>query len=455
MDIRLFLDPITMEKIMNEVKLGKYDDEYAFIFEAIHEKLNQSDSKQSEILLKMVDEEKHEVNKKSNIDESEKKRDGFRDGLSVTSLSDKSLKTLEMLILGNQKDTKEFSQDKIYGPESAGLIWIFHNRFFPVKIVLNIIAHLMFREKKTWLNLDEFSDEILDTIEKFVSKIHGNKSLDHSIHQGFPVPESILLERYEKMHKERPKAFRSNVRGFRGNTDEKIKQLAASRLTSSRLRFSSQFIGKSLMKDNGLVYSGACFEMGLLAARGEKKDLEITLSKNGLEFAMLKNPVIGNVEMEGDWEENKQNKTFSMDELDFIQKKIVERYELENNIIANILNMLKTIQDKDQTEITKKVREIFEEEKKQYMMQKFQDIIAKIHSNPDDDVIQWRVAGIMMERGTLKGKARDTLWQQLSSDVEQNGIPKEQAVKYLVEKHIQFQINGTMSRIKEISRLQR
>ena len=207
------------------------------------------------------------------------------------------------------------------------------------------------------------------------------------------------------MHKERPKAFRSNVRGFRGNTDEKIKQLAASRLTSSRLRFSSQFIGKSLMKDNGLVYSGACFEMGLLAARGEKKDLEITLSKNGLEFAMLKNPVIGNVEMEGDWEENKQNKTFSMDELDFIQKKIVERYELENNIIANILNMLKTIQDKDQTEITKKVREIFEEEKKQYMMQKFQDIIAKIHSNPDDDVIQWRVAGIMMERGTLKGKA--------------------------------------------------
>ena len=83
-------------------------------------------------------------------------------------------------------------------------------------------------------------------------------------------------------------------------------------------------------------------------------------------------------------------------------------------------------------------------------MQKFPDIIAKIHSSPDDDVIQWRVAEIMRERGTLKGKARDTLWQQLSSDVEQNGIPKEQAVKYLVEKHIQFQINATMSRIKEL-----
>ena len=51
MDIRLFLDPLTMEKIMNAVKSGKYDDEYAFIFAAIHEKLNQGDYKQSEIFL--------------------------------------------------------------------------------------------------------------------------------------------------------------------------------------------------------------------------------------------------------------------------------------------------------------------------------------------------------------------------------------------------------------------
>jgi hypothetical protein len=62
MDIRLFLDPITMEKIRDAVKSGKYDDEYEFIFEAIHEKLNQSDSKQSETLLEIVDEGKKEMN---------------------------------------------------------------------------------------------------------------------------------------------------------------------------------------------------------------------------------------------------------------------------------------------------------------------------------------------------------------------------------------------------------
>jgi hypothetical protein len=449
MDIRLFLDPITMEKIRDAVKSGKYDDEYEFIFEAIHEKLNQSDSKQSETLLEIVDEGTSDA-EWVEIGDSEKKRDEFRDGVSVHSLSDKSLETLERLILENQTDTKKFSQGEIYGPGSAGLIWIFHNRFFPVKIVVNIIAHIMVRENRPWLNLDEFSDEILDTIEQFVSEIQGNKSLDPSVHQGFPVPENTLFKRYEKMQKERPKAFRSNIRGFRGSVDDKIKQLVSSRLTSSRLRFSAQFIGKSLMKDNGLVYSGACFEMGLLAAKGDRKNLEITLSKKGLEFTMLKNPVIGNVAYEEDLESKEHNNTFSTEELDFIQKEIIEKYELENNIIAKILNMRKTIPDKDQTEITKKIREIFEEEKRQYLLQKFPDIIAKIHSSPDDDVIQWRVAEIMRERGTLKGKARDTLWQQLSSDVEQNGIPQEQAVKYLVEKHIQFQINATMSRIKEL-----
>ncbi|MBT5088136.1 MAG: hypothetical protein HOM71_11715, partial [Deltaproteobacteria bacterium] len=100
MDIRLFLDPLTMEKIMNAVKSGKYDDEYAFIFEAIHEKLNLSDSKQSETLLEIVDEGTSDA-EWIEIGDSEKKRDEFRDGVSVHSLSDKSLETLKMLILEN------------------------------------------------------------------------------------------------------------------------------------------------------------------------------------------------------------------------------------------------------------------------------------------------------------------------------------------------------------------
>jgi hypothetical protein len=441
MDIRLFLDPLTMEKIMNAVKSGKYDDEYAFIFAAIHDKLNQGDSKQSEILLETASDR---------LSEAEEPEIENHSGMSVHSLSDRTFKTLESLMEHGDNNLQVFSQDKIYGPESAGLIWIFHNRFFPIKIVLNIVSQIMVRENKTWFNLDDFSDEIAKTIEKFVLEIYQNTSLDSSVHQGFPLPQEALVERYEKMHKERPKSFRSNIRGFRGSVDDKIRQLVSTRQMSSRLRFFSQFVGKSTMKDHGLVYSGACFEMGLLAARGEKKDLEITLSQKGLEFTKLKNPAISFA----DGEKQNDKETFSKEECDFIQKEIVARYELEEIIVERILKMRKEILDGNQPEISKNVRRIFETEKGDYLSLKFPDKIDQIHSNPDTDVIQWQVIAIMSEHqkkeGVLKGRRRSEMWAKLSLDIERNGTSKEKALEYLVDKQIQFQINATMSRIKEL-----
>ena len=440
MDIRLFLDPLTMEKIMNAVKSGKYDDEYAFIFAAIHEKLNQGDSKQSEIFLET------ENNQLSNAEDPEIENHG---GMSVHSLSDKTFKTLENLMEHGHHNLQVFSQDKIYGPESAGLIWIFHNRFFPVKTVLNIVAQIMVRENKTWLNLDDFSDEIAKTIEMFVLEIYQNTSLDSSVHQGFPHPQEALIERYEKMRKERPKSFRKFVRRFRGSADDKIRQLVSTRQISSRLRFFYQFVGKSTMKDHGLVYSGACFEMGLLAARGEKKNLEITLSPKGLEFTKLKNPVISFV----DGEKQNDKETFSKEESDFIQKEIVARYELEKIIVEKILKIPSESLDGG-TEFSKSARRIFETEKGNYLSLKFPDKIAQIHSNPDTDVIQWQVVGIMNDHekkeGVLKGRRRSEMWAKLSLEVERNGTSKEKALAYLVDKQIQFQINATMSRFSEL-----
>ncbi len=191
--------------------------------------------------------------------------------------------------------------------------------------------------------------------------------------------------------------------------------------------------------------------MGLLAARWAKKKLEITLTPNGLDFTKLKNPVIAFV----DGEEPTNKDTFSKEERDFIRKKIVERYELENKIVTNILEMQKTIPNKeDQTEITKKIRKIFEDEKTHYLKQKFPDIMAtkKTHSISDVDVIQWRVVQILKEKGMINstGQKRDILWAQLSSEIEQKGISQKDVLEYLVDNNIQFQINGTMSRMKEL-----
>ena len=127
MDIRLFLDPLTMEKIMAAVKSGKYDDEYAFIFAAIHEKLNPVDSKQSETFA--------ETENKRLTEPEDSEFESHRN-VSVHSLSDSTFKTLESLMEPGNDNLQVYPQDKIYGEESAGLIWIFHNRFFPIKIVL-------------------------------------------------------------------------------------------------------------------------------------------------------------------------------------------------------------------------------------------------------------------------------------------------------------------------------
>ena len=103
MDIRLFLDPLTMEKIMAAVKSGKYDDEYAFIFAAIHEKLNPVDSKQSETFAetenkRLTEPEDSEIESDRNV--------------SVHSLSDSTFKTLESLMEPGNDNLQVYPQDK-------------------------------------------------------------------------------------------------------------------------------------------------------------------------------------------------------------------------------------------------------------------------------------------------------------------------------------------------------
>ena len=466
MQLRIPLDPITMEKIMKAVKSGKYDDEYDFISEAIDEKLNQGDSKQSESLLKAADD---------SLSEAEDTEIQISDGMLVHSLSDKTFKTLESLVEhnSNQTDVPEFSQEEIYGPESAGLIWIFHNRFFPVKIVLNIVAQLMVRKNQTWLNLDDEIDGIIKIIEKFVSEIYRNESLHPSIHQGFPLPAKVLVERYERMSKMKTKStsFKRNIRGFRGNMEEKINQLVLTRLTSSRLRFSSQFIGKSLEKDHGRVYSGACIEMGLLVARGEKKDLEITLSKNGLEFVRLENPAINFVDtgkVDPDhYERNFMdivNFTFSNKEIDFIQNRILSRYELENNIITTFSKKSwieyggKDGDDPTDSkpameggDFVPELKEIFEEGKKKYLIQNYPDIMAtkEKFSISDNDVRGWLAKKKAVDEQVPPKIRKKEIAKNLRF-FEGHSVSEKDVLGYLVDKNILFQLTGTLSRMREL-----
>ena len=438
MSLNLFLDPITRDKIIKILKTDSSDALYTFIYEAIHEKLNQD-----EVTLGGVTEHvknAHDAWNRNSV------------AVKVSPISDKSLKILESLMEQDSKkyEGKEFPQEDIYGPGAAGLIWIFHNRYFPVKIVLNIVAQLMVRENKTWLNLDEYRDDIIDALEIFVSEIYQNKSVDSDAPVGFPLPEKVLFERYQKMRKERPKSYRKNIRPFRGSTEDKIKQLVASRLRSSRLRFFSQFIGKSLEKEHGRVYSGACFEMGLLVARGEKRNLEITFSKNGFDFTKLKNPIMTFLE---NGEELEDKDTFSEEERNFILEKILVRYKLESRIMkilhewseASLAKGYEKMTDLEintrRLKLRNKTRDMLKHKKRTYLMEKFPDIMdtKQKYSISDEDVTDW-LAEVKIEKKPTANVRRE---------FKELGFREEDVLEYLVYKHLEFQVVGIMSRFYE------
>ena len=321
---------------------------------------------------------------------------------------------------------------------------------------------------------DDISDDLVNKIiEKFGSEIYRNESLHPSIHQGFPLPAKVLVERYERMSKMKTKStsFKRNIRGFRGNMEEKINQLVLTRLTSSRLRFSSQFIGKSLEKDHGRVYSGACFEMGLLVARGEKKDLEITLSKNGLEFVRLENPAINFVDT-GDVVEDHYarpddgivNFTFSNKEIDFIQNRILSRYELENNIITTFSKKSwieyggKDGDDPTDSkpameggDFVPELKEIFEDEKKKYLIQNYPDIMAtkEKFSISDNDVRGWLAKKKAVDEQVPPKIRKKEIAKNLRF-FEGHSVSEKDVLGYLVDKHLLFQLTGTLSRMREL-----
>ena len=108
----------------------------------------------------------------------------------------------------------------------------------------------------------------------------------------------------------------------------------------------------------------------------------------------------------------------------------------------------------DKSSNNHEIRKIFQKEKANYLLRKFPERISEIHSNPDADVRQWQVRVKMSKleekEGVLKGRRRSEMEAKLSSEVERKGTSEETALAYLVVKQIQFQINATMSMIREL-----
>ena len=208
------------------------------------------------------------------------------------------------------------SPEEVYGIEQTGLIWGFHNRFFPVKFIINILAKLLVEEtmiwegirpeiegpwlqlqggcncpeiEGPWIKFQRLTDEVkLESItaSKILNEMKvGNKfeNIDPTI--GFPSTKNRFLEK--------PK-----LREIRSLNPMVAEEKARALEETSKNRFLTQYVGRGLDRKNGVrEVAGACFEMKLIQAAvaepyGPKDDLYVTLTDLGKEFALLENPVI-------------------------------------------------------------------------------------------------------------------------------------------------------------------
>ena len=191
-------------------------------------------------------------------------------------------------------------------------------RFFPSKLVTCLLAKAIVenieKNNDEWIDYESFRknsfEEILE-ISKIIKHYEEENKIPRSkrISTGFPVF-------HEKTFEDREEEFKNILR-----------------IKASKERFLEQFVGptvRAFKQSISGTISGILNDMGLVQIRKTDDDsLEITLSKNGMEFLKLPNPIIDNQDL---------SHSIDNDEKEFILENVIPKFDLEKLIIDAILN---------------------------------------------------------------------------------------------------------------------
>ena len=231
------------------------------------------------------------------------------------------------------------TEAKKRGEGGAGLIWNMHNRILPIKFVLHVIAYEITKTGKQFIDIEDLKDRVSLELESFTNKLRhleirdysdaSNFQLGYKIDTAFP-DNTKSAEKLPRMLKIFGKSGKKRVR-----FDKEVGEL----VINSRNRFLDTFVGKrantetATRKPGDARFEGACFEMGLLA--GNEND-EITLTELGIEFVVMKNPVIDAVISDFS---GIDEGIFDEPEVEFIVRNIFlkPKFDLECKIISDIL----------------------------------------------------------------------------------------------------------------------
>ena len=265
-----------------------------------------------------------------------------------------------------------------------------YNRFFPLKLLVTTLASMIHKkidssDNTEWIDYEEFNKEALEFAQEISNKLKKipNAGRSERISTGLPIgfPHNQSPDKIEASNERFLKCFV----GHKGAPQV--------------------FAGKSVQR-------GALNETGLVYLRNNNGKLEITLSEEGFEFYEMKNPIIDGIHHINEdvitnedgtktWKPSPGNflfktndegfvepKAFSDKEKNFIMKKIIAKFPLENKIVNDIVNAISADQELDH--------------------RKIDDIINKLTDVDKDKIKIYRMAtmGRLAEIGTVNWEIR-------------------------------------------------
>jgi len=241
-------------------------------------------------------------------------------------------------------------------------IWNFYNRFFPVKIAIFQLANMITTEEP-WVNLDEWQASAVLMAQDWYRYLRENE-IEKEVKANEKLTIGLPTHSYE-LDKVRKKRDRNKL-------EKKI--------VSSKSRFMDQFVGRYNSKKE--TFDGACFRMGLIEGKRSGNSSYVSLTELGKEFALLENPII---------HEKKTSHAFSNEEVKLIYKKIIPQFNLEKQIIEDIITELK---QKPMT--SNDIQKIFEGYKKlifeYYPIDPKKFTATEIRDKKEEKITQTRVA---------------------------------------------------------------
>jgi len=273
---------------------------------------------------------------------------------------------------------KEFSAipKNIVEGDAYSLMHQSYNRFFPLKILVTVLASMINAKKEQgnneyrWIDYEEFSRAAYDIALELSNKLKHikdpvtgkNPRREVRISTGLPIlhmvgeqdvldvegRNKIFQDKLDKDEKSKERFLvcfvgpkpSSFMRVFDKVECKKCKKKFDDHYESSH-DFSGHFKKAGALNETGLVY----------IRKNTHRKLEITLSKIGYDFFNCDNTFLDNIKVKdlatGETEFHKNDdgmvdkKVFSDDEMNFITKEIIPRFDLEEKIVDSVIKWMK------------------------------------------------------------------------------------------------------------------